>query len=333
MRTTPLEFPQLLQEFFLRHLIAQRGASPATIASYRQAFELLFRFAQRRLGRPPSELVLADFDGPLVLDFLDDLEVKRGNAPRTRNARLAAIHSFARYASLRDPASLPALRRVLAVPSKRFDRPLLGYLTRPEVDAVLAAPDRTTWSGRRDVILLTLLYNTGARLSEITGLRVADVRLEREACVHLHGKGRKERVVPIWKSSVKPLRAWLAQLGPDPHAPVCPNRAAARLSPSGVQRRLQAAVRKAMATCPSLRGRRISPHTIRHTTAMHLLQAGIDLTVIALWLGHEDPATTHGYLEADLAMKTAALQRLKSPAQRRARFKPTDRVLAFLEGL
>lgn len=333
MKTAPPDFPQLLQEFFLRRLVAQRGASRLTIATYRQGFELLLRFAESRLRRPPSAMSLADLDAPLVLDFLDHLEQERHNSPRTRNARLAAIHSFARYASFRDPTSLPILQRLLAIPSKRFDRPLLGFLSRQEVAALLAAPDRATWSGHRDAILLTLLYNTGARLSEITGLRVGEVRLDRHACVHLHGKGRKERVVPLWRSTARQITAWLERKGHDAQSPVCPNRDGTPLSASGLRRRLAVAVSRAATKCPSLRGRRISPHTLRHTTAMHLLQSGADLSTIALWLGHEDPSTTHAYLEADLAMKEAALNRLPAPRRSRARFRPGDRLLAFLEGL
>jgi len=333
MTTSTPDFPQLLQEFFLRRLVAQRGASRLTISAYRQGFELLLRYAESRLGRPPSEMCLADLDAPLVLDFLDYLEQVRHNSPRTRNARLAAIHSFARYASFRDPTSLPILQRLLAIPSKRFDRPLLDFLTREEIEALLAAPDRSTWSGHRDAVLFTLLYNTGARLSEITGLRVGEIRLDRQACVHLHGKGRKERMIPLWKNTAKQIDAWLTRTGRDPQAPVCPNREGTRLSPSGLRKRLAGAVKKASVKHPSLRARRISPHTLRHTTAMHLLQSGVDLSTIALWLGHEDPATTHGYLEADLAMKEAALNRLPTPAESRARFKPGDRLLAFLEGL
>lgn len=333
MKASPPDFPTLLQEFFLRRLLAQRGASRMTVASYRQAFELLLRFAQSRLKRSPSAMTLSDLDAPLVLDFLDHLERERHNSPRTRNARLAAIHSFAKYAALRDPTSLPILQRLLAIPTKRFDRPLLGFLTREEVEAVLAAPNRAAWSGHRDAVLFAVLYNTGARLSEVTGLRVGDVRLDREACVHLHGKGRKERLVPLWKSTAKQVNAWLDRIGRDPKAHVFPNRGGGRLSPTGLRRRLQAAVERASASCPSLQRRNITPHTLRHSTAMHLLQSGVDISMIALWLGHEDPATTHGYLEADIAMKEAALSRLPAPAKSRARFKPSDRLLAFLEGL
>ena len=333
MRPPEIAFSTLVQDFFLGRLAAQRGASVQTIASYRDAFELLLRFAEQHTHRTPSALTLRDLDAPLVLTFLDHLEEERGNTPRTRNARLAAIRSFMRYASIRDPAALPVAQRVLAIPFKRFDRPVLGFLSREEVTALLAAPDRSTWSGERDAVLLGTLYNTGARVSEVTGLRVADALLDRESALRLHGKGRKDRVVPLWKSTAVQLRAWLARIDRSPDAPVFPNRAGKRLSRSGVEDRLHVAVAKAAKRCPSLLGRRISPHTLRHTTAMHLLQSGVDLTVIALWLGHESPATTHLYLEADIAMKEAALGRLEDPSPRPARFRATDRLLAFLNTL
>lgn len=333
MRPPEIAFPALLQDFFAQRLVAQRGASTDTIASYRDAFELLLRFAERRTRRPPSALTLRDLDTPLVLDFLDHLEQERGNSARTRNARLTAVRSFMRYASLREPASLAVAQRVLAIPAKRFDRPVLGFLSREEIEALLDAPDRETWSGQRDAVLFAVLYNTGARVSEMTRLCVADVLLERKVAVHLHGKGRKERTVPLWKSTAKHLRGWLAQIDRNPTAPVFPSRAGKRLSRSGVEDRLRVAVARAAESCPSLRGRRISPHTFRHTTAMHLLQSGVDLSVIALWLGHEDPATTHLYVEADLAMKEAALERVQDPSPRRWRYRASDPLLAFLDTL
>ncbi len=333
MRPAQIAFPALLQDFFVKRLAEQRGASARTIASYRDAFEILLRFAEKRTRRPPSQLTLQDLDAPFVLAFLEHLEKERGNSPRTRNARLAAVHSFMRYASLREPASLAVAQRVLAIPAKRFDRPLLGFLDRDEMEAVLAAPDRATWSGRRDAVLLAVLYNTGARVSEAVGLRVADVLLDHGPAVHLRGKGRKERTVPLWKSTVALLRAWLTQIDPSPDAPIFINRAGERLSRSGVEDRLRLAVAAASKSCPSLVGRRISPHTLRHTTAMHLLQGGVDITVIALWLGHESTTTTHHYVEADLAMKEAALRRVADPSPRRIRFRPNDRLLAFLEAL
>jgi len=326
-------FPALLQEFFQRRLLAERGASAHTIASYRDTFELLLRYAERRTGRAASALTLDDLDAPLVLAFLDHLEEARGNSPRTRNLRLTAIRSFMRHASLRDPAALPVAQRVLAISPKRFDRPALGFLSREEVEALLEAPDRASWSGQRDAVLLAVLYNSGARVSELVGLRVADLLLDRASALHLRGKGRKERVVPLWKHTAKQLRVWLRRIDRNPEAPVFPNRAGKPLTRSGVEQRLRVAVAKASKRCPSLAARRISPHTLRHTTAMHLLQSGVDIAVIALWLGHEDTATTHLYVEADLAMKEAALQRLDEPSLKPVRYKPPDRLLAFLEAL
>ena len=333
VRAPQIGFPQLVQDFFMRRLVQQRGASARTIESYRDAFELLLGFTEQRTGKPPSALQLADLDAPLVLDFLDHLQADRGNTARTRNARLAAIHSFMRYAALRDPASLPVTQRVLAIPAKRFDRPVLGYLTRDQVTAILAAPDRSTWSGHRDAVLLATTYNTGARVSEITDLRVRDVLLDRQTAVHLHGKGRKERAIPLWKNTATDLRGWLTRISPAPDTPVFPNRTGAPLTRSGVRDRLDRAVAAAEQHCPSLRGQHITPHTLRHSTAMHLLQSGTDLAVIALWLGHSSPAVTHQYLEADVAAKEAVLRRLTDPSPLPARFQPGDRLLAFLEGL
>jgi site-specific recombinase XerD len=333
VRAPQIGFNQLVQDFFLRRLIAQRGASARTVESYRDAFELLFGFVERHTGKAPSALQLADLDAPLVLDFLDYLEAGRGNTVRTRNARLAAIHSFMRYAALRDPASLPITGRVLAIPAKRFDRPVLGYLSRDQIAAILAAPDRHTWSGHRDRVLLATAYNTAARVSELTALRVRDVLLDRQTAVHLHGKGRKQRVIPLWKSTATELRGWLNRISPASDTPVFPNRNGAPMSRSGVRDRLNRAVVVAEQRCPSLHSHHVTPHTLRHSTAMHLLQSGTDLAVIALWLGHSSPAVTHQYLEADLAAKEAVLQRLTDPNPTPTRFHPGDRLLAFLQDL
>ena len=308
--------------------------APTRIASYRDTFTLFLGYAAERTGRTPSALTLSDLDAPMVLGFLDHIETERGNSPRTRNLRLAAIRSFMRYASLREPTLLlPVAQRVLAIPVKRFDRPVLGYLSRDEIAAIIDASDRSTWSGQRDAVLFAVLYNTGARVSEITRLHVADVLLERASSVLLHGKGRKERVVPLWKSTAAQLRRWLPRIDRSPDAPVFPNRTGQSLSRSGVEHQLRVACRKASERHPSLATRRISPHTLRHTTAMHLLQSGVDITVIALWLGHEDTATTHQYVEADLAMKEAALRCVADPAPQPLRFTATDRLLDFLEAL
>ena len=260
--------------FFHRRLIAQRGASAHTIASYRDTFTLLLGYAAERTGRTPSALTLSDLDAPMVLSFLDHLESERSNSARTRNLRLAAIRSFMRYASLREPTLLPVTQRVLAIPAKCFDRPVLGYLSRGEVTAIINAPDPSTWSGQRDAVLFAVLYNTGARVSEITRLRVNDVLLDRASAVLLHGKGRKERAVPLWKSTAAQLRRWLPRIDRSPDRPVFPNRTGQPLSRSGVEHQLRVACRKASERHPSLATRRISPHTLRHTTAMHLLQSG-----------------------------------------------------------
>lgn len=333
MKQPTIAFSTLVQDFFHRRLINERAASAQTVASYRDAFELLLHFAEHRTGRAASALTLSDLDAPMILTFLDHLEEERGNSPRTRNLRLTAVRSFMRYASVRDPASLPIAQRVLAIPTKRFDRPVLGILSREEVNALLDAPDRATFSGQRDAVLFATLYNTGARVSEITCLNVGDVLIDRQCALRLHGKGRKERVVPLWKSTVAQLREWLPRINGGSESAVFPNRSGERLSRSGVEHRLRVALRTAAVRCPTLAGRRISPHTLRHTTAMHLLQSGVDVTVIAIWLGHEDTATTHQYIEADLAMKESALRHLDDPSPQPLRFRAGDRLLAFLEAL
>lgn len=333
MKPAEISFPTLIQDFFLRRLVAQRGASAQTIASYRDAFELLFQFLSRETGRSPSALTLDDLDASHVLAFLDYLEKERGNSARSRNLRLTAIRSFFRYASVRAPASLSVAQRVLAIPSKRFDRPILGYLSREEVQAILNAPDSSTFSGKRDAALFATLYNTGARVSEIIGLRAGDILLDRQSALQLRGKGRKERLVPLWKNTARQLRAWFSQIDKGPNSPVFPNRSGDPLSRSGVEHRLRLTVKNATKECPSLKRLKISPHTLRHTTAMHLLQSGVDITVIALWLGHEDPATTHLYLEADLEMKEKALRRLQEPQLASVRYRASDPILAFLETL
>jgi site-specific recombinase XerD len=271
MSTTGPSFPCLLQDFFLQRLISQRAASQRTIESYRDTFEILLRFAEQRTGRTSSALTLRDLDAPLVLDFLDYLENERGNSPSTRNARLNAIRSFMRYAASRDPSALTIVQRILAIPNKRFDRPVLGFLSRDEMEAIINAPDRSTWTGLRDSLLFATLYNSGARVSELIGLRVADILLDRQSSLLLHGKGRKERVIPLWRSTAKQLRAWLKQIVRRADAPVFPNRTGNPLSRSGVRQRLQHAVVKAIECCPSLAGRKVSPHTIRHYAARRIM--------------------------------------------------------------
>jgi len=324
-------FSSLVQDFFMQRLMSQGNASARTVASYRDTLRLLLRYTAAT-GKPPTTLTLADLDAPFILAFLDHLEQKRGNSVRTRNLRLAAIRSFLHYAALCDPTSLPTIQRVLAIPTKRFDRPMLGFLSREEMEAVITAPDPSTWSGQRDQAMLATLYNTGARVSEIASARISDAQLDRNLCLHIRGKGRKERTVPLWKRTANVLKAWCARLDSVAEGPLFPNRDGSSLSRFGVAKRLRTAVAAAVQKCPTLAGRRVSPHTLRHTTAMHLLQAGVDLSLIALWLGHESPTTTHLYVEADLEMKRQALKKLDGPATRRQRFRPSDSLLTFLDG-
>jgi site-specific recombinase XerD len=335
MSTTVIvpSFASLVREFFCRRLIAQQNASARTVASYRDTFRRLLNFFAECRDRPPTELTLADLDAPAVLAFLDHLEQQRGNSIPTRNVRLAALRSFLKYAVARDPTCLPTVQRVLAIPMKRFQRPLLGYLSRAEMTAILVAPDGSTWSGQRDRVLFTLMYNTGARISEAIGLRRADVTLSPSRTVRINGKGRKQRVIPLWGSTADCLRKWLHRIGQGPDSPLFPNAHGGPLSRSGVEDRLREAVQAAAVKCPTLKGRRISPHTLRHTTAMHLLQSGVDLPVIAIWLGHESTETTHLYVEANLAMKEKALSRLEEIPSPPLRFRAGDALLRFLEEL
>jgi site-specific recombinase XerD len=279
-------------------------------------------------------MALADIKPDLIMAFLDDLERQRHNAVRSRNARLAALRSFLKFAAHRDVASLQVIERALGVPVKRFERPMFGYLAREEMLAVIGTPGES-WLSQRDHVLFLLMYNTGARVSEIVGITVGEVVLdESAACVHLHGKGRKQRSVPLWRSTVKALRAWL-QRNPqfETASPLLPNRNGSPMTRSNVTKRLALAVQAASASLPGLPTRRISPHTIRHTTAMHLLQAGVDVSVIALWLGHESPVTTHHYVEADLTMKERALARLREPDAKILRYRAPDSLIAFLRAL
>ncbi|WP_028215319.1 site-specific integrase [Paraburkholderia mimosarum] len=326
-------FAQLLQQFFMERLIQQRNASPRTVAAYRDTMRLLLQFTEQRLHRRPERLELSDIDAPLVLQFLDHLEAARHNSIRSRNLRLAAIRSFLRYAASRVPESLGTIQQVLAIPMKRYERPLVRFLSREEICALLDAPNPNTWCGQRDRVMLATLYNTGARVSELIGIRVGDVELDRSPSVRLHGKGRKERAVPLWRSTANQIRLWLRQIDASHGQWLFPNRSGGPMTRTGITDRLNLAYEAAATHCVGLKGRRISPHLVRHATAMHLLQAGVDLTVIALWLGHENPATTHMYIEADLAMKERALSTLQLPHSRQHRYRPTDRVLQFLEGL
>jgi site-specific recombinase XerD len=326
-------FPGLLEAFFTDRLVRQRQASPHTIASYRDTFRLLLGFAQQRLHKAPSLLSVEDLDASLIGAFLDHLEKDRGNSARSRNVRLAAIHSFFRYAALREPGHGALIQRVLAMPTKRHDRTLVGFLTRPEIDALLATPDRSCWGGRRDYALLVLAVQTGLRVSELVGLRVQDVVLGTGAHVRCEGKGRKERCTPLRKEAADVLRSWLRERPADPAGPLFPNARGRRLSRDGVQFLLAKHVAVARQRCPSLQSKRVSPHVLRHSTAMDLLEHGVDRSVIALWLGHESLETTQVYLDANLELKEKALAKAAPMSVRVERFRPDDRLLAFLKGL
>jgi site-specific recombinase XerD len=329
----PPSFAALVQQFFTEYLVAQRAVSPRTVACYRDALTLFLHFASRTLGKAPTNLRLADMQPDLILAFLDHLEHERHNAVRSRNLRLTALRAFLKFAGRRDVASLHDVERALAVPMKRFERPMLGFLTREEMTAMLGQPG-SSWSSQRDHLLLAMLYNTGARVSEIIGVRVVDVVLDGAACVHLHGKGRKLRSIPLWTTTVVEVRAWL-RLNPTlrGEAALLPNRDGRAMCRSNVAQRLDLAVTRAAARQPSLLKKQISPHMLRHTTAMHLLQSGVPFNIIALWLGHESTTTTHRYVEADLAMKEKALTRLHAPDTRMHRFRAPDSLMRFLQTL
>jgi integrase/recombinase XerD len=324
----------LIERYFTERLMRQRDVSANTITSYRDTFRLLFTFAQARLRKAPSALELKDLEAPFISAFLADLESKRGASVRTRNLRLTAIRSFFRFVSFEEPAHSALIQRVLAIPSKRHDKRQVHFLTRPEIEAILAAPDRATWLGRRDHALLLLAVQTGLRLSELIGLDRDALHLGAGAHVRVVGKGRKERCTPLSKNARSVIQALLKEPVRRGASALFPNMHGGRLSPDSVQSLLAKYVRIASERCPSLRSKRVSPHVLRHTAAMELLQAGVDCSVIALWLGHESIETTQIYLHAHLALKEAALAKLKPyKPKRRTRFKPTDRLLDFLEAL
>ena len=322
-----------LEAFFIDRLARQRGASPHTIAAYRDTFRLLVGYAQDRTGTAPSRLDFADLDAPFIAAFLDHLEAERGNSARTRNARLAAIHSLFRYAALRHPAHAALIARVLAIPAKRHDNGLVSYLTGPEVAALLGAPDRATWLGRRDHALLLVAVQCGLRVSELTGLTVGDVHLGTGAHVRCHGKGRKERATPLSRDTARALQTWMAERGGHPTEPLFPTRQGGALSTDAVQKLVAKHAKAAATSCLSLRRKRITPHTLRHSSAMSLLSAGLDASVIALWLGHEQVQTTSIYFHADLTMKERALAMTTPPTSTPGRYTPPDALLAFLESL
>jgi site-specific recombinase XerD len=328
-----LSFPGLLQRFFTERLIHQRHASPHTIASYRDTFRLLLRFAHHRLHTEPSALTVAAVDADFVAAFLRDGEQARRNSARTRNVRLAAIHAFFRYVAITEPAHSDHCRRILAIPTKRHEQHPIAFLGREEIAALVAAPDLSGWIGRRDRALLVLAVQTGLRVSELTRLTCADIGLETGAHVRCQGKGRKERCTPLRRDTVTALKAWLQERRGQPGDPAFPTARGRALSRDAVERLVTRHAKAAQRSCPSLGRKRVSPHVLRHTAAMELLTHGVDRAVIALWLGHESVDTTQMYLHEDMRLKHAALARTTPSDVKPGRYRPSDRLLAFLESL
>ncbi len=329
----PADFSSLLQRFFADRLVGQLGASPNTIAGYRDTFRLLIGYAADYLGRAPSKLKLEQFDAAFVGQFLDFLENERGNSSRTRNTRLAAVRAFFRYVSFSEPAYALQCQRILAIPAKRYQHRPVEFLTELEAKALINAPNTKTWIGRRDRTLLLVMFQTGLRNSEITSLKYCDVELGTGAHVRCLGKGRKTRCTPLQPSVAEDLTTWLSEGGRTPDAPVFPSSRGGFLSADALQRLVVRHTRNASRSCQSLIGRSVTPHTLRHSAAMSLLRRGVDITVIALWLGHESTETTQIYLHADMKIKERALAHATSLGRPPERFQPTDTLLAFLERL
>ena len=326
-------FAPTLEAFFTERLMRQQQASPRTIQAYRDAFRLLLEFAHDRLTKPPAQLDFTDLDAVLIGEFLHHLEHHRGNSVRTRNARLSAIHSLFGFAALRHPEHAALIERVLAIPPKRFDRATVSFLTGDEIQALINAPDRTTWIGRRDHALLLVAIQTGLRVSELTGLRCGDIILTPGGYVRCLGKGRKERCTPLTSQTVKALRVWMRERDGQPEDPLFPSRRSSRLSTDAVEWLLRKYATTAAQRCLSLRGKTVTPHVLRHSTAMLLRQGGADASVIALWLGHEAIESVQVYLHADLALKERALAKTALPGTSPGRYHPPDPVLTFLNSL
>lgn len=330
---TGTTFPALLQRFFTDRLCTQMEASRHTVAGYRDTFRLLVRFASARSGKPPTRLGIADLDADVIGDFLVHIETSRGNGARSRNTRLAAIRSFFRYVAMSEPEWLLHCQRILALPDKRYVKRSVTFLDGSEIAALLAAPDQSTWTGRRDHILLLVALQTGLRASELTGLRCSDVVLGTGAHIRCLGKGRKERCTPLRCDTAKALQIWLKERRGEDALPLFPSIRGAPLSRDALEHLVRKHCLTAARSCPSLTGKRISPHTLRHSTAMELLHHGVDQSVIALWLGHESVETTQIYIHADMRLKEKALATIAAPETRPGRFRPDDELLAWLEAL
>jgi site-specific recombinase XerD len=331
--TANITFPALLQAFFNDRLLQQKQVSPHTIASYRDTFCLLLRYAQQRLHKTPAKLTLAELNAPLIIGFLDYLQQERGTSARSRNVRLAAIHSFFQYAALQAPNHSGLIEQVLAIPSMRYARNPIEFLTHAEIEALLAATDQDTWIGRRDRTLLLLALQTGLRVSELISLRWQAIVFGTGAHVRCRGKGRKTRCTPLRKDTVAALQAWQREQQGCQEAPVFPNARGQFLSRDGVAYLLAKYVAMAYQHCPSLQHKRVTPHVLRHSAAMELLQSGVDCAVIALWLGHESMDTTQIYLHASLELKERALEKTTPINGHLDRYRPDDELMAFLKGL
>jgi integrase/recombinase XerD len=333
MKTSEPNIPRYIKHFLGEYLTQQRGNSLHTVRSYRDALCSFLRYLQKEHNVAPSAITAADLSADNVMGYLNNLQRSRKNSVATRNLRLSAIRAFAKYLRWRAPVLTSDLDGLLAIPSKRTTRQVLDFLTREEVEAILEAPNANTWSGKRDRVLFATMYNTGARVSEVVGTLVSDVTLNSSGTVHLRGKGRKERVLPMWKSTVKILSTWIKANNLQPPQPLFANARGIAMTRSGVEKRLHEAVRKAGEVYPSLKSKRISPHTLRHTTAMHLLQSGVDITLIAMWLGHESIETTHIYITTNMELKEKALNAIQPPSGGTFRFRPDDELMRFLESL
>jgi integrase/recombinase XerD len=325
--------PVLIQQFFTDRLCTQMEASPNTIAGYRDTFRLLLRFANQRTGRAPTKLRIEDLDAELVGNFLAHIESERGNSARSRNTRLAAIRSFFRLVALKEPAYMLQCQKILAMPAKRYVRRTVEFLDAVEMDALLAAPSRSTWVGRRDHAILIVALQTGLRASELINLQCCDVMTGVGAHIRCEGKGRKQRCTPLHRATLKILETWLKEWGGTDGDPLFPTNKGTKLSRDALENIVQRHISAASRACPSLVGKRVSPHILRHSTAMDLLHNGVDQSVIALWLGHESVETPQIYMHADLRLKEKALARLTAPAASPGRYRPEDTLLAFLESL
>ena len=333
MNLQHFSMPHMMRKFFGEYLPLHRSCSPHTISSYAKTFSLFLKYLLERKKIRPAQIKIDHLSSENILGFLNHLEQDRGNGTNTRNVRLAAIHSFAKYLLMERPEWITYMQEVLAVPIKQTDTKILGYLTHKEIEAIISTSNDKTWYGYRDKVLFSLMYNTGARVSEVIDLQVRNLKLDTNGTISLTGKGRKDRVLPLWKSTVALLRQWIETNRYAADSPLFPNRRGKKMTRSAVAKRLTLTVSMAEKTCPTLKKRKISPHTVRHTSAMHLLQSGVDITVISLWLGHESIETTHMYLSANMEMKEKALESLEEPTSGPFRYKADDDTLQYLDSL